>query len=105
MVRRVDVDAVVRRVDLDELLRGVDIDQVLQRVDVDALIARTELGSVVARSTAGVIGSALDLLRSVGVGLDLFVQRWVNRLLQRDPRRRRADHVSWSPPHRPHPRR
>jgi hypothetical protein len=54
-------------------------------VDVDALIGRTELGSVVARSTAGVIGGALDLLRSVGVGLDLFVQRWVNRLLRRDP--------------------
>ena len=85
VVRRVDIDAVVRRVDLDELLRGVDINQVLQRVDVDALIGRTELGSVVARSTAGVIGGALDLLRSVGVGLDLFVQRWVNRLLRRDP--------------------
>jgi hypothetical protein len=85
VLERVDIDAVVRRVDLDELMRGVDIDQVLQRVNVDALIARTELGSVVARSTAGVIGGALDLLRSVGVGLDLFVQRWVNRLLRRDP--------------------
>jgi hypothetical protein len=85
VVGRVDIDTVVRRVDLDELMRSVDIDQVLQRVDVDALIARTELGSVVARSTAGLVGDALDLLRSVGVGLDLFVHRWVDRLLRRDP--------------------
>jgi hypothetical protein len=85
LIARVDVDAVVRRVDVDELLRSVDIDAVVQRVDVDALIARTELASVVARSTAGVVGGALDLLRSVGVGLDLFVHRWVDRALRRDP--------------------
>ena len=55
-----------------------------QRVDVDALTGRTESGNVVARSTAGVISGAFDLLRSVGVGLDLFVHRWVDRVLHRD---------------------
>jgi hypothetical protein len=84
MMRRVDVDAAVRRVDINVLLWGDDVDAVVQPVDVDALVERTELGNVVARSGAGVISSALDLLRSVGVGLDLFVHRWVDRMLRRD---------------------
>lgn len=71
----------MRRVDVAALIDRIDVDRVLDRVDV------------VARSTAGVVGGTLDLLRSVGVGLDLFVHRWVARLLRRD---------ASSPPPGPH---
>ena len=62
----------------------------LEQVDVDALVERTELGSIIARSGAGVAAKVLDVVRSLGVGLDSFVHRWVDRLFRRDPASRPA---------------
>ena len=46
-------------------------------------MSRTELGSIIARSTTSVLTEGLDLVRSQGVGLDDFTNRWVNRILRR----------------------
>lgn len=81
---RIDINRLLDRIDVDRLLDRVDVDALIGRVDVEALVARTELAGVVARSTAGIATITIDLLRSIGVGLDLFLQRWVRRLLRRD---------------------
>ena len=66
-----------RRLDIGQIVDEVDLNALLERVDVDALVERTELGSIVARSGAGVAAKALDVVRSLGVGLDSFVHGWV----------------------------
>ena len=55
----------------------------MARVDVNAVVERTELEAIVARASAGVAGDVIDTARSAGVGLDAFVQRWVDRILRR----------------------
>jgi hypothetical protein len=61
----------------------VDVEALTERIDVDELVQKTELGSIIARSTTGVLSEGLDLIRSQGVGLDDFSNRWVNRILRR----------------------
>lgn len=86
IIGRIDIQAVLERVDLNTLLEKVDVDLLLERVDIDALLARTELGTVMARSGGAIASRALDVVRSQGVGLDAFVERWTNRVLRRhDP--------------------
>ena len=85
LLARVDVQALVGRLDVSQIVAEVDVNAVLEKVDVDALVERTELGSIIARSGAGVAAKVLDVVRSLGVGLDSFVHRWVDRLLRRDP--------------------
>ena len=95
IVDRIDVEAVLERVDLTRLLERVDLEvvlarldvnEILNRVDIDGLLERTELGAVISRSGSAVAARALDAARSQGVGLDLFIERWTNRLLRRrDP--------------------
>lgn len=83
LLEQVDLDALLSRVDLERLIDRIDINALVQRVDVNALVQRTELGTVVSRATGGVAGEALDAMRSAGVGLDGFVQRWADRVLRR----------------------
>jgi hypothetical protein len=83
LVQRVDVQALLDRVDVDVLLDRIDVDALLARVDIDALLARTEFGAVISRSGSAVAGRALDVVRSQGVGVDAFIDRWVSRLLRR----------------------
>ena len=90
LLARVDVQALVERLDVGQIVAEVDVNAVLERVDVDALVERTEIGSIIARSGAGVAGKVLDVVRSLGVGLDAFVHRWVDRLFRRDPASRRG---------------
>jgi hypothetical protein len=85
LLERVDLDALLARVDLDALVGRLDINAIVRRLDIDELVANTELGSVIARSTSGVASEALDAVRSQGVGLDNFLDRWVNRIGRRDP--------------------
>jgi hypothetical protein len=80
---RVDVNALLARVDLKPLLDRVDVNDLVQRVDMDALVESTDLGAVIARSSGGMGSEALDAVRSQAVGLDQFVDRWVQRLLRR----------------------
>jgi hypothetical protein len=50
---------------------------------MDALVEQTDLGAVIARSSGGVASEALDAARSQAVGLDQFIDRWVQRALRR----------------------
>jgi hypothetical protein len=83
LLDQVDVNAVLARVDLKPLLERVDVNDLVSQVDMDALVERTDLGAVIARSSGGMGTEALDALRSQAVGLDQFVDRWVQRLLRR----------------------
>jgi hypothetical protein len=83
LLKRVDLNAVLAQVDIRALLDRVDINDVLQRVDMDALVEHTDLGAVIARSSGGVASEALDSARSTAVGLDQFIDRWVQRALRR----------------------
>jgi hypothetical protein len=83
LLERVDLNAILARVDTDVLLDRIDVNALLQRVDVDALVEHTDLGAVIARSSGGVASEALDAARSTTVGLDRFIDRWVQRGLRR----------------------
>ncbi len=83
LLDRVDVDALLARVDVDALLARVDVNEFVQRLDMDALVEQTDLGAVIARSSGGVATEMLDSARSQAVGLDQFIDRWVQRLLRR----------------------
>jgi len=63
--------------------RDQGLDDLVGRVDMDALVSRTDLGAVIARSSGGMGTEALDAVRSQAVGVDQFVDRWVQRLLRR----------------------
>jgi hypothetical protein len=93
VVSRVDVDKLIDRVDVEKIIERVDVEKIIERVDIDALMEQTELGSIIARSTTGVASEVLDLIRAQGVGLDDFLNRWVNRIL-----RRSADALPLGPP-------
>ncbi len=85
IVARVDVDAIFDRVDFNAVVQKVDIDAVVSQMDIDSLVEKTELGGIIAKSTTGVLTEVLDVVRSQGVGLDDFMDRWTNRVLRRKP--------------------
>ena len=73
----------LQRVDVGAVLERIDLNDVVGRIDMDALVEQTDLGAVIARSSGGVAAEALDAARSQTVGLDQFIDRWVQRLLRR----------------------
>jgi hypothetical protein len=83
LLDQVDVNAFLARVDFKPLLDQVDVNDMVGQIDMDALVERTDLGAVIARSSGGMGTEALDAVRSQAVGLDQFVDRWVQRLLRR----------------------
>lgn len=83
LLDRVDVNALLARVDVNALLDRVDVNALMARVDMDAMVQNTDLGALIAGSTGGVASDFLDAARSQAVGLDLFIDRWVRRLLRR----------------------
>jgi hypothetical protein len=82
LLDRVDLNALLARVDLKPLLDRVDVNDVVQQIDMDALVEKTDLGAVIARSSGGMTMEALDAVRSGAVGLDKFVDRWVQRVIR-----------------------
>jgi hypothetical protein len=80
---RVDVKPLLDQVDVNELISHVDVNELVAQVDVNELVSRTDLGAAIASSTGGMGAEALDAVRSQAVGLDQFVDRWVQRLLRR----------------------
>jgi hypothetical protein len=80
---KVDLNAVLARIDIGAILDRVDMNDLLRRIDMDALVEQTDLGAVIARSSGGVASEALDAARSEAVGLDQFIDRWVQRALRR----------------------
>lgn len=86
LLEQMDMNAVLARVDLKPVLDRVDVNDLVSRIDMDALVEKTDLGAVIARSSGGMAAEALDAVRGQTVGLDQFVDRWVQRLLRRrDP--------------------
>jgi hypothetical protein len=83
LLDRADVNELLDRVDVDALLDRVDVNDLVRRVDVDALVAQTDVGAIIARSSGGAASEALDAARSQVVGLDQFIDRWVQRGLRR----------------------
>ena len=84
LLDRVDLNDLISRVDLDALLARVDVNDLVQRLDIDELVEQTDLGAVIARSSGGVATEALDAARSQAVGMDQFIDRWVQRALRRN---------------------
>lgn len=83
VLERTDLNDVLRRVDVSALLGRVDVNELLRRVDMDSLVEQTDLGAVIAKSSGGAASEALDAARSQAVGLDQFIDRWVQRALRR----------------------
>jgi hypothetical protein len=83
LLQRVDVNALLDRVDVNALLDRVDVNDLVRRVDMDTLVEQTDLGAVIARSSGGAASEALDAARSQAVGLDQFIDRWMQRALRR----------------------
>jgi len=89
VLARVDMDALLARIDLNTLLADVDLDALLRNVDLEALVRRSGIPDIVAESTYSMAGSALDLARRQLVGLDVVVDRIVDRLMRRSEDERR----------------
>src|SRR6266536_3521982 len=83
LVQAIDLNAVLNRIDVNEILKNVDVSALVDRVDIDALVEQTDLGAVIAKSSGGIATDALDAARSQAVGLDGFIDRWVQRALRR----------------------
>lgn len=84
LLDQVDLNDLISRVDLDAVLARVDVNDLVQRLDIDELVEQTDIGAVIARSSGGVATEALDAARSQAVGMDQFIDRWVQRALRRD---------------------
>lgn len=85
LLARVDVNALLDRVDVNRIMARVDAEAILESVDLEAAVRRAGVPEIVAESTGRVAGSALDLARRQVVGLDVIVDRVINRVLRRDP--------------------
>ncbi len=83
LLDQVDLNDLISRVDLDALLARVNVNELVQRLDIDTLVEQTDLGAVIARSSGGVATEALDAARSQAVGMDQFIDRWVQRAIRR----------------------
>lgn len=79
LLDRVDVDRLLDQVDVDRLLARVDVEAFLEGVDLEAIVRRSGVPDIVAESTGRVAGSALDVARRQLVGLDVLVDKVVDR--------------------------
>lgn len=94
VAERLDIDALLARVDVNALLADVDLDALLRNVDLEALVRRSGIPDIVAESTYSMAGSALDLARRQLVGLDVVIDRIVDRLMRRSEDERRDGPLS-----------
>ena len=85
MLDRIDLDKLMERIDVNRIVQRVDIEEIVGRVDIDQLVGRTEIGGIIVQSTGGIATHALDFVRSQGVGLDEWINRWIDRILRRKP--------------------
>ena len=73
--------------DMEQLIDHVPIDKVVARVDVAGVINEVDLGGIVRESTTGLVGETVDAIRVQVMGLDLFANRVVDKILRRkEPR-------------------
>jgi hypothetical protein len=84
LIGRVDLDRLIDRFDLNRMLAAVDVDALLRDLDVESLVQRLGVPGIVVESHNRLAGSLLDLIRRQLAGLDVVLDRIVNRLLRRD---------------------
>ncbi len=88
----IDVDRLIDRIDIDRLIDRVDVNRIVARVDVDEVVQRAGIEALVARSSRGIVTQLVDLVRRQLVGLDVVLQRIVDRVLHRPLRHREPAH-------------
>lgn len=82
----------VDMIDLEQVIDHVPIDRIVSRVDVPGIINEVDLGDIVRESTTGLMGETVDAIRVQVMGLDLFINRAVDKVLRRrKPRRYELD--------------
>jgi hypothetical protein len=96
VVAEVDLDAVAERIDLDRLAGRIDVNAIAGRVDIPRLTHRAidevEIGELIRDSTSSLADESVETLRVQGMDADRWLNRLVDRLLQRrDERRTRLD--------------
>lgn len=81
---------VLQRVDVNAIVGAADIDAVIDRVPIvtiaDYVIDEIDLPQIIRDSTSGVAGEALDSLRRQGVGADMLLSGFVDRIVRRRAR-------------------
>lgn len=83
LLARIDVNELLEQIDVNRLMGQIDVNALMSGIDLDVLVEHIELEALIARSTTGAMGAVLDVVRRIGVGLDDFVARAVDRLLRR----------------------
>jgi hypothetical protein len=87
IIDRVDVEKIIDRVDVDKIVGRVDVQQIMGRVDIapmaNEIIAEVDIGAIVRESTGSITGDAVDSGRVLGMRLDDFSDRIVDRILFR----------------------
>jgi hypothetical protein len=81
---------VLQRVDVNAIVGAADIDAVIDRVPIvtiaDYVIDEIDLPQIIRDSTSGVAGEALDSVRRQGVGADMLLAGFVDRIVRRRTR-------------------
>jgi len=77
------VIGVVDMLDMEQVVDHVPIDKIVARVDVPAIIEEVDLGDIVRESTTGLVGETVDAIRVQVMGIDLFVNRVVDKIFRR----------------------
>jgi hypothetical protein len=81
---------VLQRVDVNAIVGAADIDAVIDRVPIvtiaDYVIDEIDLPQIIRDSTSGVAGEALDSVRRQGVGADMLLAGFVDRIVRRRSR-------------------
>jgi hypothetical protein len=81
---------VLDRVDIDAIVGAADINEVIDRVPIipiaEYVIDAIDLPQIIRDSTSGVAGEALDSVRRQGVGADVLLSGFIDRLIRRGPR-------------------
>ena len=81
---------VLQRVDIDAIVGAADIDAVIDRVPIvaiaDYVIDEIDLPQIIRDSTSGVAGEALDSVRRQGVGADVMLSGFIDRIIRRRER-------------------
>ena len=81
---------VLQRVDVNAIVGAADIDAVIDRVPIvtiaDYVIDEIDLPQIIRDSTSGVAGEALDSVRRQGVGADMLLAGFVDRIVRRRAR-------------------
>lgn len=77
------VIGVVDMLDMEQVVDHVPIDKIVARVDVPAIIEEVDLGDIVRESTTGLVGETVDAIRVQVMGIDLFVNRAVDKVFRR----------------------